>query len=348
MRVVQIEPGPMPTLMASAPQSISALAQLLDAGHGIEHVARVAVRGVDDDQIDAGRDQRFGACEAFVADRGGCGDTQPALLVLAGVRIGDRLLHVLDSNQTDAAVLVIHHQQLLDAVLMQQALGLVLTDALAHGDELVFGHQLGDALARIGRKAHVTVGEDANQFAGAAIGGALNHRHAGNAVLLHQVERLLERRGRLDGERVDHHARLEFLHLAHLRRLLLRLQIAVDYADAAGLRHGDCHLRLGYRVHGGGDDRYIEGDRTGDTGADIDIGGQHFRQTGPDQNVVESEPFARASVVFSGHRQLRLTRKENKTGCRRLKNACREEILARRHGPLLGWRGSLARQSTDS
>ena len=28
--------------------------------------------------------------------------------------------------------------------------------------------------------------------------------------------------------------------------------------------------------------------------------------------------FARASVVFSGHRQLRLARKENKTGCRRL------------------------------
>ena len=87
------------------------------------------------------------------------------------------------------------------------------------------------------------------------------------------------------------------------------VQIAVDDADAAGLRHGDGHLHLGHRVHGGGDDRDIDGDRAGDVRADIDVGGQHFGQAGPDQHVVESEPFARASVVFCGHRQLRHTRK---------------------------------------
>ncbi len=107
----------------------------------------MAVRGVDHDQIDAGGDQRLGAGKAFVADGGGGGDAQAALLVLAGVRIGHRLFHVLDGDQPDAAVLAVHHQKLLDAVLMQQALGLVLADALAHGDELVLGHQLGDALA---------------------------------------------------------------------------------------------------------------------------------------------------------------------------------------------------------
>ena len=156
----------------------------------------MAVRGIDHDQIDAGRDQRLGAREALVADRGGGGDAQAALLVLAGVRIGDRLLHVLDGDQADAAVLVVDHQQLLDAVLMQQPLGLVLADALAHGDELVLGHQLGDALARIGGKAHVAVGEDADQLAGFAVAAAFDHRHAGDAVLLHQVERLLQRRRR--------------------------------------------------------------------------------------------------------------------------------------------------------
>ena len=49
-----------------------------------------------------------------------------------------------------------------DAMLMQQALGFVLADALAHGDELVLGHQLGDALLRIGGKANVAVGQDAD------------------------------------------------------------------------------------------------------------------------------------------------------------------------------------------
>ena len=71
MRVVQIEPGPMPTLMASAPASISALApsrgrdvagdhlhrvgQPLDAADGVEHALRMAVRGVDHDEVDARR-----------------------------------------------------------------------------------------------------------------------------------------------------------------------------------------------------------------------------------------------------------------------------------------------------
>ena len=40
-------------------------------------------------------------------------------------------------------------------------------DALAHGDQLVLGHQLGDRLPRIGGEAHVAVGEDADQLAGA-------------------------------------------------------------------------------------------------------------------------------------------------------------------------------------
>ena len=91
--------------------------------------------------------------EALVADGGGGSDAQAALLVLAGVGIGDRLLDVLHGDETDAAILVVDHQQLLDAVLVQQALGLVLADALAHGDELVLGHQLGDVLARIGRQS---------------------------------------------------------------------------------------------------------------------------------------------------------------------------------------------------
>ena len=107
----------------------------------------MAVRGVDHHQIDAGLDQRLGAREALVADRGGGRDAQAALLVLAGVRIGDGLLDVLDRDQADAAVLAVDHQKLLDAVLMQQTLGFVLADAFAHGDELVLGHQLGDASA---------------------------------------------------------------------------------------------------------------------------------------------------------------------------------------------------------
>src|ERR1700732_3031429 len=134
-RVVQIEPGPMPTLMASAPASMSAFAPspvaMLPATTCTAFDNRLmrptasstrgemAVRGVDHHEIDARGDQLLGACEAQVADRRRRGDAQPALLVLAGVRIGDRLFHVLDRDEADAAVFVVDHQQFLDAVLVQ-------------------------------------------------------------------------------------------------------------------------------------------------------------------------------------------------------------------------------------
>ena len=133
----------------------------------------MAVGGVDHHEVDAGLDQPLGAIEPLVADGGGGGDAQPALLVLAGVRIGDRLLDVLHRDEPDAAVEVVDHQELLDAVLVQEPLGLVLADALAHGDEPILGHQLGDLLARIGGEAHVAVGEDADELAGPAVAAAL-------------------------------------------------------------------------------------------------------------------------------------------------------------------------------
>ena len=51
----------------------------------VEHALRMAVRGVDDQQVDAGVDQPLGALEAVVADAGGGGDAQAALRVLGGV-----------------------------------------------------------------------------------------------------------------------------------------------------------------------------------------------------------------------------------------------------------------------
>ena len=82
----------------------------------------------------------------------------------------DRLFHVLDGDQADAAVLVVDHQQFFDAVLVQHPLRLVLADAFAHRDEVFVRHQFRDLLARVGGKAHVAVGENADQFAGHAFG----------------------------------------------------------------------------------------------------------------------------------------------------------------------------------
>ncbi len=264
------------------------------------------MRGVDDNEIDAGIDQPFGAFEAALADRGRGRDTQPALRILAGQGMGDRLFHVLHRDQADAAVLIVDHQQFFDAVLVQHPLGLVLADAFAHRHEILVRHQLGDFLTGIGGEAHVAVGENADQLARSALAGAGHDRNAGKSVRVHQRQRIRQHRVGTDGQGIDYHSRFELLDLPHLRGLALDVEIAVDDADAAGLRHGDRHPRFGDGVHRGGNDRDIEGDRAGDAGADIGFRGQDVRKPGFQKHVVERIGFANTlKSSYNRHCQLR-------------------------------------------
>ena len=86
------------------------------------------VRRIDDHQIDVGIDQPLAALETGIADAGGRGNAQAALLVLGRVRIEPALLDVLDRDQADAAVVLVDDQQFLDAMLVEQPLGLVRSD----------------------------------------------------------------------------------------------------------------------------------------------------------------------------------------------------------------------------
>ena len=98
----------MPTLTASAPASISASAaspvamlpgdhlevagQAGDARDHLEHAARVAVRGVDDEHVGARGDQRLRALDGVGADADRGADAQTALRVLRRLRELDALL----------------------------------------------------------------------------------------------------------------------------------------------------------------------------------------------------------------------------------------------------------------
>ncbi len=108
--------------------------QLLDAGDRIENALRMAVRGIDDDQVDAGFDQTLGALEAIIADADGGGGAKTALRILGGVGVQLRLLDVLDGDEADAAAVAVDDQQLFDAVRVQQALGLLLVDVFLDRD----------------------------------------------------------------------------------------------------------------------------------------------------------------------------------------------------------------------
>ena len=98
-RVVQIEPGPIPTFTASAPASIRARGALggrhvagdhldvelpLDPPDRLDHVLAVAVGRVDDQHVDVGFEQRGDPLVVVDPDRRP--DPQPPAGVLAGVR----------------------------------------------------------------------------------------------------------------------------------------------------------------------------------------------------------------------------------------------------------------------
>ena len=163
-----------------------------DPRHRVQHVFGMSVRGVDHHKIDARGDERLGAGKALVANGRGCGDAQAALLVLAGIGIGHRLFDILHRDQADAAILRVHHQKLLDTVLVQQALGFVLAHAFADGDQLL-RHQLGNFLPRIGGETHISVCQDADQLARLGVAAALDHRNPGDVIVFHQIESLLKR-----------------------------------------------------------------------------------------------------------------------------------------------------------
>src|SRR5690606_13973374 len=218
-------------------------------------------------------------------------DTEPALRVLGRVRIELRLLHVLDGDEADAVAVRIDDEKLFDAVLVKQALCLLLIDVLRDGDEFVLRHQLAHRLLRVRGKANVAVGEDADQLAAGVTAepAVFDDGNAGNAVRGHQGAGIGQRGFGTDGDRVDHHPGLELLDLAYLLGLQIRRQVAVDDADAARLGHGDRQPRLGDRVHGRRQDRDVEIDVAGDAGRDVGFAGQHRRVRRLQKHVVEGQ-----------------------------------------------------------
>ena len=276
----------------------------LDAAHLLEHVLGMAVRGVDDEAIDARRHQQFGALEALVADGRRGGDAQAPVGVLGGVGMGGRLLDVLDGDEADAFAVLVDDDQLFDAMLVQQAARLVACETPSPDRDDLRVISSADRLARIVGETHVAVGEDADQPARLAVGAALDHGNAGDRGALHQRQRVGERRVGENGDRVDHHAALEALDLAHLFGLLLGREIAVDDADAARLRHGDGEPRLGDGVHRRGKNRQIEADRARQPRRKVDAARHDRRMAGPQQHVVEREALGNGEFVGDGHRPI--------------------------------------------
>lgn len=117
----------------------------------------------------------------------------------------------------------------------------------------------------------------------------LDHRDAGDLQPILENLELAQRGLRRDGNRVHHHAAFEALHLADLLGLLLVGEVAVNDTDAAELGHGDGQRRFGHRIHRRGNNRRVQGDGLGEPGADVDVGRDHVRRAGLEQNVIKCD-----------------------------------------------------------
>ena len=266
---------------------------LLDARHRFGNAVAVAVGGINDDQVTLGIQQRLSAFKARIAHGGGSGNAQAAGFILGGVGVVHRAHDVLHGDQADAVAIIIHHDQLLDAAVVQQAAAFGFGHTRAHGDETFLRHQLGDRLRVIFSKAQIAVGDDADKTAGGATGADfLHHRKARNAVARHQRAGISQRLIRGERDRVDHHAAFKALHLAHSQRLFLHGEIAVQHADAAQLRHGDRHVGFGHCVHRGGKHRDVEPYALGHPCRSIGHAGQHGGCGRHQQHVIEGKAQA--------------------------------------------------------
>ncbi len=156
-----------------------------------------------------------------------------------------------------------------------------------HGEQRVLRHDLADRPGDVGLESQIAVREDAEQpplFA-----SAFGDGHAGDAVLLHQVHRLVDAVLGRERDRVHDHAALRPLHAIDLGGLLLDRQVLVDHPDGAVLRHGDRQQRLGDGVHRRADERHVERDVAGEPCRDVDLVRHDLRVLGHEQHVVEGE-----------------------------------------------------------
>ena len=303
IRVVQIDPGPIPTFTASAPASISArvasaVATLpatictrfecrFSRSTASAHALGMAMRGVDHHDVDPGLDQRHRALESRIAHRGRRRHPQPPELVLGGERVQHRLLGVLQRQEPGQPPALVDDQQLLDPPLLHHSLRLGEVGRLAQHREVLARHHRAHRRPVVGRETHVAVGHDPDDDA-----ALVDHREAGDPVALLQQLGVGERLVRPQRHRRVDDPRDEALHPLHLGRLRLDVEVAMHHADAARLRHRDRHPRLGHGVHRGTQQRDVQRHLAGEPRPRVGHRGENLGSSGNQKHVVECEGFA--------------------------------------------------------
>lgn len=253
----------------------------------LQNAFGVAVRGVNQQDVNARCHQRVNALFVARAGANRSAYAQTALLIFTGVRFTFRFLEVFYGDHPAQVEALIHNQRFLNAFFVHLSEDHFTAFAFTHGDQTLFrGHIDADRLVQIGNETHVAAGDDADQL---VLFG--NHRVAGEAVTLGQLFHFTQGGGRQNGLRVGDHAGLMFLHAANFFRLALDGHVFVNKADAAFLCQGNSQTRFRYGIHGCGEHRNIQTNGFRQLSTEIGCIRQNGRMSGNEEDVVKRQGF---------------------------------------------------------
>jgi hypothetical protein len=257
---------------------------LLDPLDAVEHALRMAVRGIDDQDIDAGLGEQFDAFFGARADADGGAGTQASGSVLAGVRVFGGLDDVLDGDQAAQLESVVDDHHAFEAVLVDHRLAFLDGGPFGNRHQsMLWRHDIADRLVEFGFEAQVAVGDDADDHP------AIEYRYAGDLVQSGQRQHVTHRHLWGHGNRILEDSGFETLDLGDFGRLPLRAEVLVHDSDAAFLRQGDGQARLGHGVHGRRNERQVEADVARQTRLERDVARHYGRMGGNEEHVVERQ-----------------------------------------------------------
>ena len=273
--------------------------------HRIAHAAAVAVRGRDRHHVQAALHQPADVGEDALAvqlaervprRRHRRAADQPEMRVARRLELRVPLLrdalHVAHREQPVQPVLVVHHQQLVDARVVgeelvrlgdgiaAQLLLVERVDLAARGERLghlAFGVALLDDMAR----------EQAHQLALAVHHGKRAER---KPLLRDQLQHLPDQLLRGHFDRLLDQAVDVVLHAADFGKLLPLGHVVMDQPQPAVERHRDGHARLGHRVHVGGDDRDVQVQSLRQRRVELGVARQDFGVERRERDVVVGQP----------------------------------------------------------
>ena len=214
----------------------------------------------------------------------GRADAKSAQPVLGRVGVLDRLLDVLDGDQSLEIARAVHDEELLDAVLVKKLLGLLERRADRGRHEMVLCHPGGDRAIRVRFEPQVAVRQDADELS-----FAVDHRDPRDLVAGHDFEGFRDLLLRPASDRVDDHAGLGPFDAVDLLGLSGDRQILVDHAQPALLGHRDGEARLRDGIHRGGNDRNVQRDVVRELRPQVHVARVDARVRREEQHVVECQ-----------------------------------------------------------